>query len=207
MSFKDAFLAKGLVSKKDVRRVNDESRRQRKESKNKQRKKRALEAEAEAESARAQEKALRERGEARRQREAETTERERVPRVRQIIVSNRVGSRGPYGFFHRAWESARILRINVSEEVAKQLRLGELGVVALDQDTYVVVGKRAIAKLEELDPGRIVFWVEPSTGPTGPADALLSPGQNPEIAPDFRPRRATADDIERLRQRALDSGN
>jgi uncharacterized protein YaiL (DUF2058 family) len=205
MSFKDAFLAKGLVSKKDVRRVDDEARRKHKKSKSKQRKKRDLQTEAEQERLRLQEEAVRNRSAQRRQREVEEAARDLGPRVRQIILSNRIGSRGVYTFFHRAWKSPQLHRVKVSEAVAKQLRVGELGVVALDEETYVVVGKRAVEKLEQLDPSRVVFYRQAPAGPTEAAEGLSIALGEHDRTPDFRPRRATAADIERLRRIANES--
>jgi uncharacterized protein YaiL (DUF2058 family) len=202
MSLKDALLAKGLVTKKDARRANQEIRKQRKQARGKQRKKNLVQAEAEDERSRAREEALRVRGDARRKRETEHAQRELGPRIKQVILSNRIAARGSLVFHHRAWKTSQILRLCVSEGVARQLRVGDAGIVALDEATYVVVGKSALEKLEALDASRIAFWVDSPGGEADPAEALCTRPDEESRTPDFRPRRASAVDIERLRRRA-----
>jgi len=204
VSLKDAFLAKGLVSKKDVRRADKEARKRRKHEKGKQRKKKLVQAEAEEERVQSREEANRLRGEARRKREVEQQQRDLEPRIRQIIHSNRIGARGSIVFHHRGWRSSQILRIAVSEDVAKQLRRGAAGVVALDIDTYVVVGKRALVKMQGLDASRIVFWAELDAVDIDLPAALTQLAHDESRQIDFRPRRATAADIEKFRRLAKD---
>lgn len=185
MSLRDQLLAKGLVSKKDARRVDQELREARKQT---QAHKRPASEVAREEVARrkAQEAAALQRAvAARAAREARREAVERRLRIRQIIARNAVRSRGKVRFHHRTVDGQSITRIEISDAVAWKLRCGEAAIVALVDEpdreggdtttSYVIVSARAAQRLEEIQPGIAVHFVRDTAGLAAPEEAFLLP--------------------------------
>lgn len=178
MSLRDQLLAKGLVSKKDADRVNRELRQERKasqgarESKAEQDRAEKQKAEAEAAAKRAaQEEARRAFAEAQAAHEA-------VHRIRQIVLGNRMGGRGPIPFHHRQHGSDRLACLYLKETLARDLRNGEAAIASLRRENggydYLVVTRRAAEKLMVLEPERVVHWVRDAAHLGDPAESLLT---------------------------------
>jgi uncharacterized protein YaiL (DUF2058 family) len=173
MSLRDQLLAKGLASKKDARRVEQELKAERRAAQGHKRPESEVRAEQEA-RARAEEEAARQRRiEEKRRREAEAAEVERRVRIAQIIRSNQVRSRGKVRFHHRTLSGGRLGRIEVSGHVAWKLRCGECAVAALSDAEYCIVSQRGAARLAEVAPDRIVHWVRDTRGLSAPEECLL----------------------------------
>lgn len=187
MSLRDALVAKGLASKKDLRRANQEAQAERRAAQGARRAQAEVEAEAAARQKADEARALREKAEARRARELAREAAERAIQVRQIVRANRIRARGKYPFHHRTLDGRHIGRIEVADRVAWALRCGECAIVAAD-DGYVVVNARTAARVLELDPARVVHFVRDTTGLSDPAEALVR--SDWEIS--LRPRRFTA---------------
>jgi uncharacterized protein YaiL (DUF2058 family) len=188
VSLRDALVAKGLVSKKDARRVNQEAQADRRAAQGARRAKSEVESEAAVALREAEEAAVRERAAARRARELAREADERAIQVRQLIRANQIRSRGKYRFYHRAVDGRRIARLEVSDHVAWALRCGECAVVAIfdgPEATYGVVNARAATRLLELAPERVVHFVVDTKGLSDPAEALITP----EWEISLRPRR------------------
>lgn len=186
MSLRDALVAKGLVSKKDARRVNQEAQADRRQAQGARRAKHDVAAEA-AEAQRAAEaEAVRERAEARKRREAAREEAERQITIRNLIRSNQIRSRGKYRFFHRAMDGVHVPKLEVSDRVAWALRCGECAIVAIldgPEATYGVVNARAAHRLREIAPERVVHFVEDTTGLSDPAEAFYLPEWEISLVP------------------------
>lgn len=197
MSLRDQLLAKGLVSGKRARRIDQEEKRERKQEKGNKKRRRELEREArareEAENA-AREAARRE---ARAEYAAQKERMERALQVRNLILGNRIPSRGSVPFHHKDLDGRRLLRLDVSSGVAHQLRCGEAAVVADHAGPelrYVVVGRRAAERIVELAPRLVVFWAREAEGLRQPDLAFLQRDWEPSL----RPRRATPEDLRRF---------
>lgn len=179
MSLRDQLLAKGLVNKKDARRVERELKEERRQAQATRRPAAEVEAERRAAQQAAEESERRRKIEERRRREAERAEREQHERVRQLIRGNQVRSRGLVRFFHRTQHPTRLGRILVSEHVAWKLRCGECAIVARSEPgretDYVVVSARAAQRLEEIAPGIVVCWVRDTRGLSDPDQGLWKP--------------------------------
>jgi hypothetical protein len=186
LSLRDQLLAKGLVSKKDVRRVDQELRDERKHAQaHKQRASKIAAEEAENKRV-ADEAAARKRAEDRKAREAAREAAELRLRIKQIIARNAVRSRGKVRFHHKTIDGRHVSRIEISDAVAWKLRCGEAAIVAVideplrdgepaPEPTYVVVSARAAERLEEFASDRIVHWVRDSSGLSAKEEAFLVP--------------------------------
>lgn len=195
MSLRDQLLAKGVVSKKDVRRVEQDLRAQRKQDQGARRALSEVEAERRA-AQKAEEEAERERRlTERREREARREAEESRLRLRQLIRGNAIRSRGPFRYFHRTVDPStepptplpRLGRIDISERVAFKLRCGECGIAALVEPTrpveYVVVSARAVARLEEFAPWSVVAFTRSTEGISDPSEALWKPEWDISLVP------------------------
>ena len=189
MSLRDQLVAKGLVSKKEKRRVDRSKKRERKKKqgtrarKSVERREVALASEAERAIR------LRERALTRKLREAEREAIERTYRIRQIITGNTLRTRGKRVYWHRALEGPGIPSLRVSERAAYKLRCGEAAIAGLrlgeDAEVeYRVISARAAARLEELGAGDvIVSWVRDVTGIGEPSEAFLEPDWEISLIP------------------------
>lgn len=198
MSLRDALLAKGLVSKKDAKRVERELAEQRRAEQGQQRRKHELQAEEEARrqaEEQARQQALVER---RRLAEAQRVDAERRLQVLQLLTGNRQRPGTGQAFWHRSADGRRLVRTTVSSGTAFQLRCGELAIAALDRGLgpeYVVIPKRTALRLEGLAPEVLVFFVSDPSGLSDPALRFAEPLGEPSL----RPHRATEADLRRLR--------
>jgi len=194
MSLRDQLLAKGLVSKKRARKLDQQKRLDRKAKKGKKKKKRVLDAEARTAKEAASKAALDAKLNARRSRETERERMERALQIRNVVIGNRIAARGQSVFHHRDLEGKMILRMSVSKVMIDKLRRGEAAVVAMD-GKYDLITQRGAEKLDELAPQLLVFWQRDTK-------TLSRPDQKPWVRdwePSLRARRATPEDIERLR--------
>lgn len=196
VSLRDQLMQKGLASKKDVRRVEQELDRERRGRDGNKRTKAVDEASRAAEAAREDA----ERAEAKRAaRTAYAVARERTERalqIRNLIASNTVRAAGPVPFCHRVPDAARIGTVHVSLPLAIQLRRGDLAIVALPSPggfAVRVVRRGAAERLVEIAPQLVVFW---NADPAG----TLARDQQPLVKDwesSLGPHRATEADRQR----------
>lgn len=186
MSLRDQLVAKGIVSKKDARRVNQELREQRKQDQGARDRKKHLErARADAEKAE-REEALQRRLIERKAREGVREAHELVHRVRQIVLANRLGVRGPIRFFHKRRDTARLGFLQVNEAIGRKLRAGEVSIAELDEGdaaSWHVIPRRAAEKLAELEPDRLVFHVTDTAGISAASEAFWPKDWESDIGP------------------------
>lgn len=190
MSLRDQLLAKGLVSKKDARRVTQELKHERRSEQGNKQRKAVLAAEEQKRVAEERERATAERLAARRAAESEKERHERAIRAHQILVGNQVKSTGPLPFWFRSRDGRTVLRLGVQRQVAEALRDGRLAIAWLDRGNrgeYVLIRASGAERLAELAPELLVHV---ATGPVAPGDGLYARDWEPTIpAPGAAPRR------------------
>lgn len=174
---RDLFVQKGLVSEKRARQVDRELKEDRRQAQGERRGRREVEAE---ERARAEAEAQASAAARRSAAEADAAARsahEHVHRVRQIVLRNRVGARGPVPFFVREPGGVRVVGLSLPEAVARDLRAGRLAVAALvEEDGGVgvhVVAERAARKLAEVAPEALWLFVTTFEHLSDPAEGIL----------------------------------
>ena len=145
-------LKAGLVSTKQVKKVEHEKRVNRKHNKGDSvpPAENALQKEQAAQAQRARE--------LNRQRDEEKRLRERKAQVRQLIETNRLerdGRGAPYHFI----EHNKIMRIFVAEDMADQLSRGQLAIVKLD-DNYEVVPAKVAQQIASRDKEALLLLHE-----------------------------------------------
>jgi uncharacterized protein YaiL (DUF2058 family) len=197
VSLRDQLLQKGLATKKDVRRVEqelDRDRRAREANKRSKAEEDASRSAAEAREAAARAEAKR----AARTAYAEARERtERALQVRNLVSSNAVRAGGPIPFFHRVPGSAALGSIHVGVPLAGQLRRGDVAIAALPAaggHEYRVIRRAAAERLADIAPQLLVFWNRDPSGTLAPDQQPLA--RNWESA--LGPHRATAADLARF---------
>lgn len=197
MSLRDQLVAKGLATRKQARRADQEQRARRKQEQSKRRKKRELEAEERAKAASEREARLKARKQQRAEYEEQRAQMERALQIRNTILGNQLHSRGPVPFHHRSVDGRTLHRMHVSSGLAHALRAGDAAIVAHAAGReleYVAVGRRAAEKLDQLAPDLVVFWNRNPQGLGAPDLGFLERTWEPSL----RARRATSADLERL---------
>lgn len=184
MSLRDQLLAKGLASKKDVRKANQQAKKKRKKDQGEKRRQSAVQAERQAAKQAAREAKQAARLEERQKLEASRDAYERALRIRNLVFGNRVTSRGDHPFFFKGPDGRTVHRMKVQRSTAQQLASGALAVVAFDLGNrvdFVLVGRNVAEKLQELDAGGLILhWAsgEPDTG-----EGLLDRDWEPSLVP------------------------
>jgi len=176
MGFKDQLLKAGLVSKKQVRKVNQKSRKDRKAKQSTREAKGVVEARTKAER-RAERKRLQaEKLAARRERDRVREAAEAKRRVDQILQSHRVRFRGgQQRFWHHAPDGRHVGRLDLPASLAFDLHCGRLAIAyrgpadAFEPDVLLIPSEVA-DRVEKLDPSRVLFR-NPSR-PKEPEEAL-----------------------------------
>lgn len=176
MSLRDAFLAKGLVSKKDADRVARELRDERKASQGQRKSKADEEREARAREEATRAAQLAAAQAAREAHAAALARHEHLYRVRQIILANRLASRGPIPFAFRKPDGF-VGVLHLKEMVARDLRNGGAAIVRFHRDSgepeWVVVTRRAADKLAEVEPEALIHFVRDVGHIGDPSESLM----------------------------------
>jgi uncharacterized protein YaiL (DUF2058 family) len=179
MSLKDQLLKAGLVSKKQVRKVNQKERKQRKKHQSSREAKAIVQTreKTERKAKAAAEKA--ERIAVRRQLHRDREAVEAVRRVDQILGGNRVRYRGgQQPLWHLSPDRCFALRLDLPASVAFDIHCGKLAIGyrgapdAFEPD-IVVLPRDAAERVHRIDPSRILFMND--TRPEGADEALWSP--------------------------------
>lgn len=154
-SLQNQLLKMGLVDEKKVKQVKKE--------KHKQAKLQGKKAQAVDEAARlaqqaAAQKAERDR-ELNRQRKEEAERRALASQVRQLIEVNRL-PKGDGEIAYNFSDGSMVKRLYVTEQVQRQLGLGRLAIVRLDED-YELVPTAVAEKIRQRDEGCVILCNEP----------------------------------------------
>ena len=193
MSLRDQLIAKGLATRKQAKKIDQETRLRRKAKKGKKKKRQVIEAAEEAARKAAKHKRLNDKRDARLARESERERMERALQIRNLILGNRIHAIGQQRFHHRSADGRLVLRLNTSPAMVERLRRGEAGIVSAD-GAYVIISRQGAQKISDLAPHLLVFW-EPETRGLSRPDAQPSPRDWP---PEAGCRRASPADVERL---------
>lgn len=191
MSLRDQLLAKGLVSQKQARASDQQAKRERKEAEGHQRRAHEVRAEEEARRTAEREAEARRKAEVRKANELRAEAEHHAVRVRQIVLANRLGGRGPIRYHHRRVDSPRLGVLMLNERLAFSLRAGMAGVAAVVEEqgvSYHVVTRRAAEKLAQVAPEALVAWVQDTQGISHPAEAF----EARTWEADFRARRVAS---------------
>jgi uncharacterized protein len=192
VSLRDQLLKAGVVSKKDVRRAEQDLKTERRQTQGHKRPLSEVRKEEEAKRAEAEEAARREKLEERARREAAKAEREHLWRVRQIVDKNAIRSRGKIRYHFRKADG-HIGRIEVSDAVAWKLRCGEAAIALRprafegEEERLLVVSAAAARRLAEVAPQNLVHHVNDTSALSAREEAFLVPDW--EIS--LRPHRIT----------------
>jgi uncharacterized protein len=193
MSLRDQLIAKGLATRKQAKKHDQEARLQRRAKKGKKQKRRVQQAAEDSARVAAEAEALNAKRNARRARETERERMERALQIRNTIQGNRIHAIGQQRFHHRSLDGRLVHRLHTSSAMVERLRRGDAGIVSAD-GTYVLVSRQGAEKLNELAPNILVFW-EPDTKGLSRPDAQPSPR---DWAPGVGCGRATPTDVSRL---------
>lgn len=192
MSLREQLLKAGVVSKKDVKKAEQDLKTQRRVAQGHKRASSELRAEEEARRAEAVEAAHQRRIAERLEREAAKAERERLWQIRQIIDKNTVRSRGKVRYHFRK-PDGRVGRVEVSDAVAWKLRCGEAAIALRsvvrdgEEEQIVLISAAAANRLGELAPEVVLHRVLDTARLGAKEDDFLSPDW--EIS--LRPHRVT----------------
>jgi uncharacterized protein YaiL (DUF2058 family) len=193
VSLRDQLVAKGIVSKKDARRVDRQLKDERRAEQGSRPRKSATEAEARA-RAKAEEEARRAAKLAeRREIEARREAAELALRVKNLIEGNRLRPGSGQPFWHRSFEltsegptlGRHLLRLDVSSGTAWQLRSGEASIAALavrGGTEYAIVPRKTALVLKEIAPAHLVFHNDEAEGLSDPDLDFLRRQWEPSLA-------------------------
>jgi len=199
VSLRDQLLKKGLVSGKRARKLDRDEKRVRKAEQGARRRKNVLDREQQLAAERAEAVALEARRAARAAQRIAEQQLTRTLKLRNLLARGVRPGRGKR-FFHRSHDGTRVVSVPVSSGVAFQLRCGQAAIAwspeAPGGARYVVLPRRAAAELDALAPALLVFFVRDATGISDADLAFHDRTWESEIGP----HRATADDLERLRE-------
>jgi uncharacterized protein YaiL (DUF2058 family) len=201
VSLRDQLVAKGIVSKKDARKVDRELKEQRRAEQGSRKRKSATEREARARAEAEAEARREERIAERRELDARREVAERALRVKNLIEGNRLKTGTGQAFWHRSLDGRLLLRLDVSSGTAWQLRSGEASIVAVERlgaVDYAVIPRRAALVLQDIAPERLVFHHPDPMAPEGP-DGLDDPSLDflrREWEPSLAAHRARPGDVD-----------
>lgn len=161
-ALRDQMLKAGLVNEKQVKKAQQEKR---KENRQTQQKPGTVNEQQAQLQAAAQAKAERDR-QLNRERQEEQEQKARQAQIRQLIEAHRIPREEgefPYNFA----DAGKIKRLYVTEEVRKQLTRGRLGIVRLD-NRYELVEADVVEKIAQRDASCVISLNPPPEKPAEP---------------------------------------
>lgn len=184
---RDLFVQKGIVSEKRAKQVDRELKQERKEAQAQRRSQHEVEAEARALAAKEAEAQALARRAAQAAAQAEREAHEHRFRVRQVLAAGRLGSRGPVPFHARLGSTGRVVRLFLSEGLARDLRAGRAAIAGYPAEdgslSASVVSLRAAQKLQEIEPGALFHWVTDVAHLSDPAEGFLLRDWESDLGP------------------------
>ena len=176
-SLRDQLRKAGLASKKDVRRVNQELKKQRRHGQSRKESNKARAARLREEKRILRAEMIRQKVERRRELRRQAMVLARQQQVDQIIRHWAVESTGGrHRFWHRPVEGPVLGRLEIPEWMARDLREGRLAIAAataLDEWEYLVIPAEKALRVRDLLPERLVHFNEKPPDPEDPAEALM----------------------------------
>jgi len=177
-SFKDQLYQAGLITKKQLRKLNQQEKIERKRKRGHKRKKLVEKAEQRAKAKEEKMKRLTILRERRAIREKEVMENLRKRQVSQLLDHHRQRfRRADHPFWHCTYSKTHVHKLWVPTRLAWELRSGAMaiaarGVVEGKEPEYVVIPRDVAKRILELDARRIVFYNEAAPDRADPAERL-----------------------------------
>ncbi len=180
MSLRDSLLKAGVVSQKDVRRLNQTEAADRKKAKA-ERENREERERREAEQAKmAREEAAAQIIAARRAREREEELAAARRRVNHLIRDYQLRTRGGnQPFWHRTPDGRHVHKLMMNDRMAWELVAGRIAVSWTGDPadpSYILLPRDAVDRILELEPSRILFFNAEAPSKDDPSERLLELG-------------------------------
>ena len=178
-SFKDQLYQAGLITKKQLRKLNQQEKIDRKRKRGNKRKKLVKKAE---ERAKAQEEKIARIAKIRERRvvqEKEVMANLQKRQVSQLLNHHRQRFRkGDHPFWHCTYSKKNVHKIWVPTRLAWELRSGTMAIAARgniehNEPEYVIISRDVAKRIMEIDAQRIVFYNEKPPERDDPAERLL----------------------------------
>lgn len=180
MSLRDSLLKAGVVSQKDVRRVNQEQEAERKKAKAEREGREERERKEAEEAKRAREEANAAIIAARRAREREEELAAVRRRVSHLIRDYQLRTRGGnQPFWHRAPDGLHIHKLMMNDRMAWELMTGRIAISWMGEPadpSYLLLPREVALRILELEPGRVLFFNPEPAPRDDPSERLLETG-------------------------------
>ena len=179
MSMKDQLFQAGFLSKKELRKANQEAKRERRKKQGGRKKKKVLAAEEKAQAEQKRSEKISALREDRQQREAARLQEARVLQVFHILSHHRLQyRRADHPFWHLAADGKTLHKLFVPDSIALDIRSGRLAIVvigdrAANEPDYAVVPRDVALRVKGLEPERILFLNDEAPGSGDPSERLL----------------------------------
>lgn len=174
MSFKDQLYKAGLITKKQLRQLNQDEKMDRKRKKGNKRKKLVEQAEARAKAKKEKAERLAIIRKDRAVREKATMEALKIRQVQQLLNHHRQRFRkGQQTFWHKTITGTHVHKLCIPTRLAWDLRAGAMSIAAMGHRSdpqYVIVPRDIARKVQEIEPDRIVFLNESPPDENDPAE-------------------------------------
>ncbi|MAA79804.1 MAG: hypothetical protein CL916_11140 [Deltaproteobacteria bacterium] len=174
MSFKDQLFKAGLITKKQLRKLNQDEKMERKRKKGTKRKKLVEQAEARAKAKKEKAERLVKIRAERAVREKATMESLKLRQVQQLLNHHRQRfSKGQQIFWHKTIEGTHVHKLWIPSRLAWDLRSGAMAIVAMgkiEDPEYVVIPRDIARRIQDIEPHRVVFLNETPPDENDPAE-------------------------------------
>ncbi len=188
MSLREQLLKAGVVSKKDVKKAEQDLKLERRNAQAHKRPASELRAEEQARREAAEEAVRQKKATERAAREAAKAEHERLWQIRQIIDKNAIRSRGKVRYHFRK-PDGYVGRVEVSDGVAWKLRCGEAAVALRaavrdgEEERIVLISAAAARRLAEVAPEAVMHLVVDTSKLGAKEDEFLAPDWEISLLP------------------------
>ena len=178
-SFKDQLYQAGLITKKQLRKLNQQEKIERKRKRGNKRKKLVEQAEARAKAKEEKIARIAKIREQRAVREKEVMANLQKRQISQLLQHHRQRFRkGDHPFWHCTYSKTHVHKLWVPTRLAWELRSGAMAIAALGnvengEAEYVVVPRDVARRIADIDSLRIVFFNETPPDRDDPAERLL----------------------------------
>lgn len=177
-SFKDQLYQAGLISKKQLRKINQEEKIERKRKQGNKRKKLVEQAEARAQAKEEKEARMVVIRAERAKREEATMQALQKRKVQQLLSHHRQRYRtADHPFWHCTIDGQHVHKLWVPSRIAWELRSGAMAIAAIGNIQssyfeYIVISREVARRVQEIEPERVVFLNEHPPDKDDPAERL-----------------------------------
>ena len=177
-SFKDQLYQAGLISKKQLRKINQEQKIERKRQQGNKRKKLVEQAEARAKAKEEKEARLVVLRAERAERELVMMQSLEKRKVQQLLSHHRQRFRiADHPFWHCTIDGKHVHKLWVPSRIAWELRSGAMAIAAIGDIKssyfeYIVITREIAKRIQEIEPQRVVFLNQQPPDKDDPAERL-----------------------------------